>query len=594
MTLALKHIPIDQLEVSKQNMRHGRKPPVIDDIYPSIKKRGVLKPMLIRKEGESWGVVAGRRRLYALRRKEKETGEKQKAPCAIMEAGDDVAAIEASIIENTTNLPPDEFQQYDAFKRLADKGADVEDIAETFGVTALKVRRILALAGLTKEIKALYEAEEIDGATLRAMTLASRDQQKEWLRLYRDPEEYAPRGERLKDWLTGGGRIATEKALFDVKDYDGAVIADLFGENEIFGDADLFWSLQNAAIAKRAADYREKGWSEVVVLERGAHFIAWDHQKRTKKDGGKVFIETRHDGSVTFHEGYLSSADAKKIERILNGESKDSGSGAGAVSAKAEMSGPMAEYIALHRAAAARVALVDQPGIALRLALAHLIAGSSLWRVDIEAQRTRKETTAESLARSESESLFSEACADACGAVGFNDPQARLVGGERDARASEIFAKLLLMEDGAVMRIFAVAMAETLAAGTAEVEAAICATGADIEALWSPDEAFFDLLRDKRVVNAMLGEIAGERTAAAMTTETAKAQKAAIINRMKGVGGEARPDWRPRWMRRTPARYIEGAPSLPVDLWDGIAVLFRENEPAAAPESEAEPEPVAA
>ena len=103
--MQLKHIPITDMKVSRLNMRHGRKAPDISDIYPSIKSRGVLQTMLVRKEGSKYGVVAGRRRFFALKRLAKETGKAQKAPCLVMQSGDDIAALEATLVENTTFQP---------------------------------------------------------------------------------------------------------------------------------------------------------------------------------------------------------------------------------------------------------------------------------------------------------------------------------------------------------------------------------------------------------------------------------------------------------------------------------------------------------
>ena len=319
----LKYLPVDELKVSRLNMRHGRTAPNVDDIYPSILKTGVHETLLVRKEGRKWGVVAGRRRLFALRRKAKETGRAQRAPCAIMKPGDDAAAMEASIIENTGHQPATEMQAYEAYGRLAKKGRSIAEIAEYFGVTDLKVKRILALANLHEDIRALYAAEEIDVPSIRALTLASAEQQAEWLRLLRSEDEYAPRGERLKAWLAGGERITDDKALFDLKDYDGALITDLFGDNAIFADADHFWTRQNEAIAAKADAYRKSGWRDVVILERGEHFPAWNYAKRPKSKDGKLFIEIRHDGQVTTHEGYLSHDDVKKINRILAGDAPD-------------------------------------------------------------------------------------------------------------------------------------------------------------------------------------------------------------------------------------------------------------------------------
>ena len=47
--------------------------------------------------------------------------------------GGDIAALEATLVENTTHLPADEFQQYEVFARLAAKGESVTAIAERFG-----------------------------------------------------------------------------------------------------------------------------------------------------------------------------------------------------------------------------------------------------------------------------------------------------------------------------------------------------------------------------------------------------------------------------------------------------------------------------
>ena len=306
--MKLSNIPIDQLHVSKLNMRHGRKRPDIDDIYPSVRDDGVFQTLLVRKEGKTYGVIAGRRRLFALRKLAKETGKTPTAPCGIMDKGDDPRALEASLLENIARLPAGEFQQYDAFARLAAGGKSPDDIAETFGVTPLKVRRILALANLKPEIKALYEDEKIAVPTLRTMTLASEEQQDMWLTLFNSEEEYAPEGERLKAWLTGGARIKIDTAIFEIDTYDGTVITDLFNETGYFADPDLFWTYQSAAIAERVDAYQADGWPEIVIMDRGDHFSKWEYGVRGKDAGGKVFVEIKHDGAVTFHEGFLTNA----------------------------------------------------------------------------------------------------------------------------------------------------------------------------------------------------------------------------------------------------------------------------------------------
>ena len=71
----LQHIPLDQLKVSTLNMRHARKAPDVSDILPSIRARGVQQPLLVRKNGKGYEIVAGRRRFFSLKQIAKEGGE---------------------------------------------------------------------------------------------------------------------------------------------------------------------------------------------------------------------------------------------------------------------------------------------------------------------------------------------------------------------------------------------------------------------------------------------------------------------------------------------------------------------------------------
>ena len=221
----LTHIPLDQLSVSKLNMRHGRKKPDVSDILPSIREKGIRQTLLVRREGDGYGVIAGRRRYFALVELAKESGTNPLVPCAVMPEEDTASAIEASIIENVARLPASEMEQYVAFRKLADEGKAPEDIATFFGVTELLVRRVLALAGLAAPIRKLYAEEEIDRETIRALTLATPAQQAEWLKLWSSETGRAPLGRACKAWITGGSAITTDKALFDLGGYTGAVLS---------------------------------------------------------------------------------------------------------------------------------------------------------------------------------------------------------------------------------------------------------------------------------------------------------------------------------------------------------------------------------
>lgn len=576
----LKHIPLDELRVSKLNMRHGRKKPDVSDILPSIRESGLRQTLLVRREGKYYGVIAGRRRFFALKEIAKETGETPLVPCAIMTEKDAASAIAASVIENVGRLPATEMEQYEAFKRLHDEGKAVEDIATFFGVTELLVRRVLALASLAEPIRKLYAEDELDRETIRALTLATPEQQAEWLRLFESETERAPMGRSCKAWITGGTTITTDKALFDLETYEGQVMADLFGEHGVFADADQFWEAQSAAIAERIEAYKADGWSDVTCLERGAYFHRWDHVQCAKEEGGKVFVEIRQDGTVQFHEGQLTSAEARKRQPSAKGEGDTV-----PAAIRPEMSGPLAEYILLHRHAAAQASLAASPAIALRLMVAHAMAGSALWDVRPFELRARKDETQASVESSKSVAALTEATeqTDALFKALNVNPALRRNGD--DYRVCEIFSALLAMSDEEVLTVLASVMARTLEAGNGIVEAVLHVCGTNLSAAWKPDETFFDLTKDKRAINTMIGHIATASLADSCRTETGKAQKQVLANRIAGEGCEANPVWRPGWMQVPPTRLVEGAGSPPADAWTRVAGLFETEEENASDET---------
>jgi len=115
----------------------AKKAPDLASILPSVRERGILVPLLVRPGGEtdSYEIIAGRRRFLAASAIAAEKGQFTPLPCAIMEAGDDSAALEASLIENFARLDPDEVTQWETFARLIREGRNVEDVAATFGIT---------------------------------------------------------------------------------------------------------------------------------------------------------------------------------------------------------------------------------------------------------------------------------------------------------------------------------------------------------------------------------------------------------------------------------------------------------------------------
>ena len=558
----IDHIALERLSVSRANMRGTKKPPDISDILPSIIKRGVIFPVLVRprlrlvsEEGSDaashFEIVAGKRRYYANLEAARQGKDDITLPCITLAEGDDADALEVSMIENMLRQAPDQVTQWESFTRLVKEGRSVEDIAANFALSEVQVTRILALGNLLPSIREAFRAQEIDAATVKHLTLATKAQQKAWLELFNDKDGYAPRGHQLKAWLFGGASIATDVALFELADFDGLVIKDLFEDVGYFADADQFWAAQSAAIEERKAAYLGDGWSSVEIIPPKSYFQSWDYDKTPKRKGGRVYIDIAAIGAVTFHEGYLTH---KEVRRRVDER-------AGLVSqtkpSRAEISAPMTDYINLHRHAAVRAVLATQPQVALRVMVAHTICGSPLWRVDVQSQRSRNEAVTESVETCLAENEFDERRRAILAVLGFDpDEPSVTLGHEPMNGITGLFARLLELPDSVVMEVLAIVMAETLASGSCLIDSLGVYLGINMADYWVADSAFLDLIRDREVLTAILSEVGGTSVAQANAAEKTKTLKSLITDCLTGENSRTKADrWIPRWIAFPPSAY---------------------------------------
>ena len=587
--MELKHIDIAKLSVSPVNMRAGRKAPDLTNILPSVRARGVLVPLIVRAkpcpepvEGgspETYEIVAGKRRYHAALVVTAEGGDIDALPCAVMDAGDDAAALEASLIENIARLDPDEVTRWETFTRLVREGRRPEHIAIVFGLTDVQVKRTLALGNLLPRVRSLYRDEKIDAVTVRHLTLASKAQQRDWLTMLDDPEARAPVGQALKSWLFGGATISTKVALFDLAGFKGEIVADLFGEDSYFASVEQFWEAQNAAIAERAEAYGAAGWTDIVTLEPGQFFQNWEHEKRAKRKGGKVYIAIGHRGDVAFHEGYISLKEARRL---------DKGSAADAPPDKPnrpEITAAGNDYVDLHRHAAVRAKLIEAPGVALRVAVAHMIVGSPLWSVKVEQQRATN-AAIESVELSASEAAFDAQRLEMLAVLGFYGDTLTITGGEGLGLAA-LFARLLPLDDAQVLSILAIVMGETLWARSEMVDLLGAHLAVDMASVWQADDALFDLIRDREVLLAMVEEVSDKQVVTGNAKEPGKVLKGIIRDCLDGKKGRTKVEgWVPRWMRFPASVYTPRGGVGAVDRSASVASLIALQPGSAEPQVE--------
>lgn len=222
-----------------------------------------------------------------------------------------------------------------------------------------------------------------------------------------------------------------------------------------------------------------------------------------------------------------------------------------------EVSAPIQNYVDLHRHAAVRNAVAGNASVALRLAVAHMIVGSSLWNVRIEPQRAASDAIGESVENGMSEAAFDERRRAVLAILGFDAEAPTVTGGyDGDHGVAGLFARLLPLPDAAVRDVLAIVLAESLEAGSAVIEMLGIMLGVDMATFWQPDDALLDLIRDREVLGAVLADVAGEGVATANEAATGKVKRQIIRDCVHGENGRSKVEnWVPRWMAFPPSAY---------------------------------------
>ncbi|MFH0732839.1 MAG: ParB/RepB/Spo0J family partition protein [Candidatus Omnitrophota bacterium] len=136
----------------------------LNELMTSIKEKGVVQPLLIRRTSAGYELIAGERRLRAL----KALGI-ERAP-AILKDVDDVGAIELALIENIQREGLNAVEEAHAYKQLIDEFRFThERLAQTIGKDRTTITNTLRLLNLPTQIQRYIAEGKITAGHARAI-----------------------------------------------------------------------------------------------------------------------------------------------------------------------------------------------------------------------------------------------------------------------------------------------------------------------------------------------------------------------------------------------------------------------------------------
>jgi ParB family chromosome partitioning protein len=230
----------------------------------SIRAHGLLAPLVVRADDGNAGdfkVIAGNRRLAALREVYKDSAKPPKVLC-VLRAVDDDTADALALAENFVREAMHPMDEAIAFANLArEEAKGVESIAAEFGVSQPYVRQRMKLATLAEPIKASYRQGAIDTATAEAFASVPPDRQLEvWQEVSANPQH----AQHVRNVIAHAW-IDAKSATFDVSKLPESVISkDLFAER-VLVERKAFMEAQAEALLAQRQTLIEEGWADVVM-----------------------------------------------------------------------------------------------------------------------------------------------------------------------------------------------------------------------------------------------------------------------------------------------------------------------------------------
>ncbi len=133
----------------------------LDDLVSSIKEKGLLQPILVRRISGRYQIIAGERRYHA----SKAAGLRQ-LPCIEMEV-DDRGVMEISLIENLQRRDLTPFEEADAVLYLCERFEYThERLAQKLGKSRTTITEMLSIGGIPQEIRDECRRADISSKSL--------------------------------------------------------------------------------------------------------------------------------------------------------------------------------------------------------------------------------------------------------------------------------------------------------------------------------------------------------------------------------------------------------------------------------------------
>ena len=159
-------LDIDLIDPNPDQPRSRFTESALDELAQSIIANGIVQPILVRRKGERYEIVAGERRWRAAQR-----AGLRRIPAAVKDVSDD-KLLELALIENIQREELNPIEEASAYRKLIEKlGLTQEAVATSVGKDRTLITTSLRLLKLPDDIQRLIEEGKLSAGHGRALLL---------------------------------------------------------------------------------------------------------------------------------------------------------------------------------------------------------------------------------------------------------------------------------------------------------------------------------------------------------------------------------------------------------------------------------------
>ena len=286
-------VPVESIRPNPYQPRKTFDKEKLKELSESIKKHGIIQPLIVRKKGLHYELVAGERRLRAAK-----LAKLQTVPVLVREY-DEKQMRELSLVENIQRHDLNPLEEAKAIQELMKQCSYTQaQAAERLGRSRAAVANLLRMLNLPEELQAMIADEKVTAGQMRPLSaLTDREQQLKIGRALAENGWSARTVEEVVKTIKEGKNLEVLNERVVILDKNGKPVKDPSSAKD-----------KNGKKKKSEADIHYKQFEENLIEALGT----------------KVRIVSKNDNVGKIEIDYYSLDDLDRICELLQGKNESS------------------------------------------------------------------------------------------------------------------------------------------------------------------------------------------------------------------------------------------------------------------------------